>query len=92
MLYDLPLKKVHIAKENKKYIVKNNILYSKNSKTLYQVLRSYNKDKLIIPAKVQRIAKGAFMNSPFSLETISIKREICNPSMPLLLQIVKHHD
>lgn len=73
MLYDLPLKKVHIAKENKKYIVKNNILYSKNSKTLYQVLRNYNKDKLIIPAKVQRIAKGAFMNSPFSLETISIK-------------------
>ncbi len=64
-LYSVQPNKITVAKENKKYCVKDNILYSKDQSILYYAghapLKKISKTKKVtISKKVHRIANGAF--------------------------------
>lgn len=54
------LKSIKVAAGNPKYMVKDNILYSKDGETLYQAFSQTGKQNLTIDSKVKRIANGAF--------------------------------
>ena len=57
------LERVEIPKGNTRYCVEDDILYSKDKKTLYQIIRTSrnrNKQKIVINKKVTRIGTGAF--------------------------------
>lgn len=72
-LYDSNLKSIIIPKSNKKYCVKNNVLYSKNGKVLYQVLHSNHQKHFIINKKVTKIANGAFYRAGIhNCDTITV--------------------
>ncbi len=59
-LYHSWVKSVKVSKGNSKYVVKDNVLYSRDGKTLYQVFSGIKKQSLTIDSKVKRIANGAF--------------------------------
>lgn len=55
----LPVAEVDVSEKNVHYKVKDHVLYSKDGKTVYQVLESYHDSKLVLNKKVQKIARGA---------------------------------
>ena len=61
-LYYAKLKKIAVNPGNKAYKMDENILYTKDGRTLCYVIsdRKYHKRTLIIPAQVKEIAHGAF--------------------------------
>ena len=69
------LKSIKVAKENPKYVVKNNILYSKDGETLYQAFSGAQKQNLTIDSKVKRIANGAFFSMQ-GIKEITVKGEL----------------
>ena len=69
------LKSIKVAKGNPKYMVKNNILYSKDGKTLYQAFSGAQKKNLIIGSKVKRIANGAFFRMQ-GIKKVTVKGKL----------------
>ena len=69
------LKSIKVAKGNPKYVVKGNILYSKDGKTLYQAFGGVEKQNLTIDSKVKRIANGAFFEMQ-GIEEIMVKGDL----------------
>ena len=59
----LPVTEMNVSKRNKHYKVKDHVLYSKDGKTVYQVLKSYRSSSLVLDKKVRKIAKGACVRS-----------------------------
>ena len=59
--WQVGVKSIKVAKGNPKYVVKDNILYSRDGKTLYQAFSGIKKQSLTIDSKVKRIANGAFL-------------------------------
>lgn len=59
----LPVTEMNVSKRNKYYKVRDHVLYSKDGKTVYQVLKSYRKSRLVLDKKVRKIAKGACVRS-----------------------------
>lgn len=63
-LYTHKISTINIEKKNKKYEIKNNILYSKDGTILYMALTPENSSQqpseIIVNEKVTRIAQGAF--------------------------------
>lgn len=55
-----------------KYVVKDNILYSRDGKTLYQAFSGIKKQSLTIDSKVTRIANGAFLGAR-GIKEITVK-------------------
>lgn len=59
-LWMTPIASIKVSPKNKKYKMKNNILYSKDGKTLYQVPTSNTTEKFVIDRKTDTISAGAF--------------------------------
>lgn len=59
----LPVVEIDVSKQNKHYKVRDHVLYSKDGKTVYQVLKSYRSSKLVFDKKVQKIARWACIRS-----------------------------
>lgn len=59
MMSCLPVEEVNVSEKNKHYRVRDHILYSRDGKTVYQVLKSYRNSKLVLDKSVSKIARGA---------------------------------
>lgn len=59
-LPDGSAKEIRVSEKNMHYKVKNHILYSKDGKTVYKVLKSYCDSTLVLDKNVRKIASKAF--------------------------------
>lgn len=69
-----PIKIIQVHPKNKKYKIKDNVLYSKNMDTLYMSANTIPK-KLTVSAKTHYIARGAFYGN-HTLQSIMLKGRI----------------
>lgn len=51
---------IQVSESNKHYKVRNHILYSKDGRTVYKALKSYQDATLVLDKNVQKIAREAF--------------------------------
>ncbi|MDE6568657.1 MAG: leucine-rich repeat domain-containing protein [Lachnospiraceae bacterium] len=59
-LPDGSAKEIRVSERNRHYKVRNHILYSKDGKTVYKVLKSYCDSTLVLDKNVRKIASKAF--------------------------------
>ena len=60
-LWKTPVKSITISPKNSKYCIKNKVLYTKDKKTICQVLANNTKKNMVIGKNVNNIAVGAFV-------------------------------